>query len=428
MTVTITPSSPRGTVSAPPSKSQMQRACAAALIRGGKTFLSNPGTSADDLAALRIIKQLGADVEENDQGLVISSEGIHPRGREIDCGESGLSLRMFSFLAAISDLEFTITGKGSLLKRPIKVFDTLFPQLGVSCKTSNGFLPARVKGPLQPKDIRIDGSLSSQFLTGLLMAYAAADASDVTVEVDNLQSKPYIDLTLQVLEDFGLKTPLNKNYQSFYFPRQSIAVFDSSQLQYSIEGDWSGTAFLLVAGAIAGDVCVTGLNLFSRQADRAILQALMQAEAFVSMEENQVSVRKNKLRAFQFDARDCPDLFPPLVALAGNCVGTSVIEGVGRLEHKESNRAQTLLEEFCKLGVKINIQDDLMIIEGGALEGGQELDSHGDHRIAMACAVAALSARQETTIKGAGVVEKSYPSFWEHLENLNVALSLKHNF
>ena len=198
----------------------------------------------------------------------------------------------------------------------------------------------------------------------------------------------------------------------------------SQPFNYSIEGDWSGGAFLLVAGAVAGDIVVKGLDVFSTQADKAVLQPLMQCGANISIEEAQIHVRKAPLKPFHFNATDCPDLFPPLVALAAYCKGKSVIEGVNRLTHKESNRALTLQDEFGKMGVEIVLQDDLMIIHGGGKINGAAVHSRHDHRIAMACAVAALGAEGDTTIDEAEAVNKSYPQFWEHLQKLSTSLSL----
>lgn len=418
MQVTIHPSKIKGNITAPTSKSAMQRACAAALIKGGKTILHNPGSSADDKAALDIIQQLGATVDYTDGTIVIESQGVTPVSDTIHCGESGLSVRMFTSVAALSKQAITVTGSGSLVKRPLSFFNEVLPPLDVQVDSNKGLLPLQIKGPLQPKNITVDGSLSSQFLTGLLFAYAAANASDVSIRVDNLNSKPYIDLTLQVMSGFGLKTPVNKNYQEFYFGTQSISQFANQSITYTVEGDWSGGAFLLVAGAIAGDVVVHGLDIFSTQADKAILQALMQSGSIISVEEKQISVKESSLKAFHFNATDCPDLFPPLVALASYCNGTTAIEGVHRLTHKESNRALTLQEEFGKMGVEIVLQDDLMLIKGGGIIKGANVHSHHDHRIAMACAVAALKADGETTIDGAEAVNKSYPDFWQHLAQL----------
>jgi len=421
MQVTISPSFLKGTITAPASKSAMQRACAAALLKKGQTVLQNPGVSDDDLAALEIIQQLGAIVEKDGGQIVIESKGLQPVSDEINCGESGLSSRMFTWIAALSEKSISITGKGSLVKRPFSFFTDVLPQLDVKCTSNNGLLPLQIQGPLHPKDIEIDGSLSSQFLTGLLFAYSAVGASDVTITVKDLNSKPYIDLTLQVMQDFGLPVPVNNNYASFYFSDKSVEPSSKSSFAYAVEGDWSGGAFLLAAGAIAGDLVVKGLNVFSTQADKNVLQALMQCGANISIEEKQIHVRRGKLKAFHFNATDCPDLFPPLVALAAYCEGTSVIEGVHRLKHKESNRALTLQEEFAKMGVTIELQDDLMIIRGGSKVVGASVHSRHDHRIAMACAVAALGAEGPTTIDEAEAVNKSYPQFWEHLHSLTPA-------
>ena len=423
MQVTISPSEIKGTITAPASKSAMQRACAAALLKGGKTLLHNPGVSNDDEAALDIIKQLGAKVEKDGDTIVIESNGVEPISNEINCGESGLSARMFTSVAALSKTPITITGKGSLVKRPFSFFTEVLPQLHVECTSNNGLLPLQIKGPLQPTNIEVDGSLSSQFLTGLLFTFSASKANDVTIIVRNLNSKPYIDLTLQVMKDFGLPLPENNEYKSFYFPHQPINQSFNQLRNYSIEGDWSGGAFLLVAGAIAGDIVVKGLDINSTQADKAILQALEESGADMNVEKEQIKVRKSKLKAFHFDATDCPDLFPPLVALASYCDGTTVIKGVHRLTHKESNRALTLQEEFGKMGVEIGVLDDSMMITGGEKLKSAAVHSRHDHRIAMACAVAALGADGEVMIEEAEAVNKSYPQFWKHIEKLSATLS-----
>ena len=325
MIATILPSALKGSVQAPASKSAMQRACAAALLAGGETTLYHPGHSNDDKAALDIIQRLGATVEKKGELLLVKSHGLRPIADELDCGESGLSIRMFTPLAALCDRKLTVTGSGSLLTRPLDFFDQVLPQLGVEVHSQAGRLPITLKGPLQPASITIDGSVSSQFLTGLLMAYSAAGAAEVTIRVTNLKSRPYIDLTLDVMQRFGLRVPENRNYESFVFgPRQEEAP--PTAHYYTVESDWSGGAFLLVAGAIAGPVTVTGLDLSSTQADRAIVDALMAANAGIAIEAKGIRVRPAKMNAFSFDATDSPDLFPPLVALAAYC------EGVTRLK------------------------------------------------------------------------------------------------
>jgi 3-phosphoshikimate 1-carboxyvinyltransferase len=426
MKAIITPSKLNGIITAAASKSSMQRACAAALIRNGETILSNPGISNDDKAALNIIQQLGAKYEVKGDKIIIRSNGVNAVGDEIDCHESGLSIRMFTSIAALSDKEIEVKGSGSLAKRPMDFFDEVLPQLGVVIKSKNGYLPLKIKGSLQPKNITVDGSLSSQYLTGLLFAYAAANANDVTIKVKNLSSRPYVDLTLKVLEAYGLKVPRNKNYEEFYFNGSTVNR-QQATINYTVEGDWSGGAFLLVGAAIAGDVIIKGLDLDSTQADKAVLQALIGAGTNISIRAEEIEIRESKLKAFHFNATDCPDLFPPLVALAAYCEGTTIIEGANRLTHKESNRALTLQEEFGKMGIHIKLQDDLMLIEGGAQLKGAEVSSHNDHRIAMATAIAGLKADNEMIITAAEAVNKSYPQFWEHIKSLGAKVSLTDN-
>lgn len=423
MIVKINPSAITGTIKAPASKSSMQRACALALLANGQTTIYNAGKSNDDNAALEIIKNLGATFEVKDDELHINGADVNEIQEEINCGESGLGIRMFTPVIALSSGQIKINGTGSLLKRPMHFFDEIFPQLGVSIQSNNGYLPITIKGPLQPADIIIDGSLSSQFLTGLLIAFAKAATKPVTITVTNLTSKPYINLTLQMMKHFGYHVE-NDNYEKFLI----LPSIQKQQKQtYTVEGDWSGAAFLLVAAAIAGDIKVTGLDVFSTQADKAILNALMDCGANISIEEKQITINatlgKNS-KPFQFDATDCPDLFPPLVALAAYCKGTTMIKGANRLLHKESNRALTLQQEFAKMGVEITIKDDLMLIDGGGEIKAAVLQSHHDHRIAMACAVAALKANGPSVIEDAEAINKSYPGFFEDLKLLHASVSL----
>ena len=413
MRVTVSPSVVSGSLQAPASKSSMQRACAAALVSKGVTVIRNPGTSNDDLAALEVIRDLGAAVTNLPDGSIhIQSNGVRPDRSMVNCGESGLGIRMFAPLVAMSSQEMTIEGEGSLLRRPMDFFDTIFPLLKVSVVSNRGKLPLQIRGPLQPASITVDGSLSSQFLTGLLMAYAASDARDVTIQVTDLKSRPYIDLTLQVMRHFGLPVPQNNQYRSFHFSGESKMPVDSVT-DYTVEGDWSGGAFLLVAGAVAGHIDVLGLDPQSTQADKAILRAL--------------PARGEAVRPFTFDATDCPDLFPPLVALAAFANGTSFIQGVRRLAHKESDRSLTLQEEFGKLGIVILLKDDVMEVQGTGKIRSAAVDAHGDHRIAMACAVAALRASGPVMIEGAEAINKSYPSFFEDLKKAGASIHELHS-
>lgn len=428
MIVKIKPSSINGKLAAPPSKSYMQRVCAAALIKPGQTFISNAGKSEDDLHALSIIQQLGARItRSNADELVVESKGLYPEMQIPDVvyfGESGLSLRMFTPLIAISSKEVTITGKGSLLKRKSSIFKDIFPLLGVEFHAQEGFLPFKIKGPLLPSDFKMDGSKSSQFLTGILMAFSSLNAAGKQIEIENLKSFPYIDLTLSILKKFNLPVPANINYQRFTFPSSTL---DSSQpVNCKIEGDWSSASFLLAAAAIDGKINLSGLDLYSYQSDKIFLTLLKKAGCKLLVHPDQIEVETAAIQPFYFDATHCPDLFPPLVVLAANCPGKSVIKGLGRLKDKESDRGLSLQAEFLKMGVaiKLDYKADEMKIEGGKKLKAGIFDSHQDHRIAMACAIAALNAEGESKIINAESVNKSYPAFWDDLKRAGADIEI----
>ena len=438
MVAIVHPSKLTGSQTAPASKSSMQRACAAALMHIGKTIIHNPGHSNDDLAALDVIQKLGAIVEiekpRNEKGnlgrVIVSSNGVKPIGPSMNCGESGLGIRMFTPIAALSSELISIEGKGSLLKRPMHFFDEILPLVGVKVQSQKGFLPIEIQGPLVPANITIDGSLSSQFLTGMLMAYAASEKQDIEIKVLDLKSKPYIDLTLTVLNAFGWKVE-HTNYESFRFLAHAPL---KPVIEYTVEGDWSGAAFLLVAGAIAGPIKVKGLQLNSSQADKKIMEALVSAKANVKQEEDGILIGpasdnsndySNGIIAFEFDATDCPDLFPPLVALASVCNGITKIKGVSRLAHKESDRGLTLQTEFAKMGIEINLVGDDMLIHGGSVIQSAIVFSQHDHRIAMACAVAALVANGPIEITEAEAINKSYTDFFTHLQQLGAKVDIQ---
>jgi 3-phosphoshikimate 1-carboxyvinyltransferase len=403
----VFPSEIAGWLNAPASKSMMQRVLAAALLAPGRSEILDPGYCADTLAAMAAVQRLGAKIRVQDSAIEVQG-GFHPVARKIDCNESGLSLRLFTAVSALDHREIELGGSGSLLRRPVGLVETPLASLGARVSTDRGFPPVRVRGPLAGGEVLLDGSLGSQFLTGLLMALPLA-RSDSRITVRNLQSIPYIDMTLQVLADFGIHVENDHYHRFFIGGRQAYAPRASR-----VEGDWSGASFLLVAGAIAGRVTVAGLRAGSAQADRMLLGALDQAGAEVGWQGGNVTVARSRLRAFDFDATHAPDLFPPLVALACHCSGKSRIQGVERLHFKESNRALSLLQEFRGLGAKIAVAGNTMEIEGGPLSGGTAC-SHGDHRIAMAVAVAALAAQGAIAIDASECVGKSYPRFFEDL-------------
>lgn len=404
----------KGKLTPPCSKSYAQRALALALLAEGESTLRNIEFCNDTLSAIKCIEALGAQVRRIDETTLSVRGGFAPRDNVLNVGESGLATRLFTPIAALWDQPVVITGEGTLLHRPMTMMMEPLRHLGVEVRDGGGYLPIEVRGRMHGGKIEVDGSISSQFITGLLLALPMADG-DTTLKVHGAVSTPYIDMTVETAERFGGKI-LHNDYTEFFIEGgQHYRAAD-----YSIEGDWSAAAMLLVAGAIAGEVTLDNISTLSLQADTLVCRALVRAGASVINEENSITVAHRNLTAFEFDATNCPDLFPALAALAAAAEGTSVITGTSRLEHKESNRAETLREEYAKLGIDIDIDtDNVMKVHGGKIHAA-EVDGHSDHRIAMSLAVSALRSDGEVTIKGAECVSKSYPDFFEDLESLRV--------
>ena len=420
MRVIVYPSIVKGLLNAPASKSMTQRAIAAATLSKGTSVIRRASDCDDALAAIGIATTLGAEVQRDRDTLTVTGNLSAADGAVVQCGESGLCMRMFAPIVALLPNPVVITGKGSLLNRPTNMIAEALSQLGVTCAANhhNDSLPITVQGPLKgAAGITINGYQTSQLLTGLLMALPLAEEnSEVTVK--DLNSKSYVDMTIQLLKQFGVV--VRKDSDSYYRIRGRQRY---SPQTYVVEGDWSSAAFLLVAAALKGSVTIRNLFGNSRQPDSAILKilTLVGADIVVNAQDVQVSRVAAPLKSFQFDATGSPDLFPPLVVLAAYCRGVSVIYGIDRLKIKESNRAVALQEEFAKLGVKIELVDDAMRIYGGSLvKGGVTVSSHHDHRIAMALALAAIAAETPITIDDAECVSKSYPDFFSDLQRLKV--------
>lgn len=402
-----------GEVTPPCSKSYAQRALAASLLAEGETTLRNLDLCDDTLSALRSIVILGAEIERIDEHTIKVRGGLAPRSNTLNVGESGLATRLFTPITALHNEPILINGEGTLLYRPMHMMIEPLRSLGVDIRDGGGVLPIEICGPMRGGEIEVDGSVSSQFLTGLLMALPLVE-EDTTIHVENAVSKPYLDMTIDLASRFGVRIAHN-DYSEFYV--EGGQHYEATDL--AIEGDWSAAAMLMVAGAIAGKVSLRNISLLSKQADVVICDALVRAGASVTSEPDAITVESRDLTAFEFDATQCPDLFPALAALAAVADGESVIYGTHRLEHKESNRAEAIKSEYEKLGIEVRLEDDAMYIRGGQIHSA-EVDSHADHRIAMSLAVAALRCDGEILIHNAECVSKSYPDFFTTLEELRV--------
>lgn len=396
---------------APASKSYLQRALAISALVKGQTILTNSTWCNDSIAAKQIIEKLGSVVTEENGELNISSDKLSFNNTIFFAGESGLSIRMFSPILALSHKEIIFTGNGSLLKRPINIITDALTKLDVKTETNKNFLPLKITGPIKPNNIEIDGSLSSQLLTGLLITLPIINGNS-QINVSNLKSTPYIDMTVSIMNKFGVEVE-NIAYNTYKIKgNQSYRP-----TTYNIEGDWSNAAFFLVLGAVNGKIEVENLNTNSVQADKKIITALKKAGAKITIKDTSVIVEKAYLNAFEFDATNCPDLFPPIACLATQCNGTSVIKGVSRLKYKESDRATVLKNELTKLGIKVTIENDYMQITGGKLLPNS-IDSNNDHRIAMMGGILNMFCDSEITIKNKNAVNKSYPNFFKDLNTL----------
>jgi len=410
MKLHIKPSSVNGTIDAPASKSYLQRAIVASMLSDGTSSLKGVSLCDDSEAVLQIARDLGATIKHHNREMTIKGN-FKPTNTILNCHESGLALRMLSPIITLLPSSTTITGMGSLLNRPIEMILEALTQLNVTVSSNNGKLPITINGGIQGGTIGIDGSKGSQLLTGLLMALPLAK-NDSKIIVHNLKSKPYIEMTIELLKNWNIEIKTD-NYQEFFIKGEQ----HYKSTEYIIEGDWSGAAFLLVAGAISGKVMINGLLKNSKQADVKIVEVLNKVGASISFTNKSISIIKNKLIGFDFDATDCPDLFPPLVALAVHCNSTSTIAGVSRLFTKESNRAETLVDVFTKLGSEIHIEGDQMIINPSKLKHNT-VHSHNDHRIAMAVAISALGSEFGADIDEFECINKSYPEFYNDLKTI----------
>lgn len=409
--IIIEPGKLVGQIDIPSSKSDGQRAILAASLSSGKSTLYNIGNSSDELNMLRIVQQMGAMV------ILVAPEIIeingikHPEfSGEFYIGESGLGLRLLTSVLSMRANNLKISGEGTLLSRPMDWFDKTLPKFGLSFKSNNGYLPFELNGQMVSADVEIDGAQSSQYISGLLMALPLVKGTS-RLHVLNLNSVPYVRMTLNTLKAFGIVIE-HQDFEHF------IIAGDQKYLpaNYSIEGDWSSASYWLVASALGADLSVKGLSMSSLQADKKILDAFVSAGCSVLHSSDGLRISGEKRHTFEFDATHSPDLFPALVTFASLTPGESKIHGLKRLKHKESDRGEVLKSEFAKLGIRIDLEEDTMIIHGMSELNGAIVSSHGDHRIAMCLAIAGKFASSPVTIYSPECVSKSYADFWEHLD------------
>ncbi len=369
-------------IKAPASKSLAIRAEVCNFLSGNKGRVFNYPLCEDAAHAKHALRLL-----ENAKGSV-----------ELDCGESALFMRVIAPVCALLGIDATLKTSGTLTNRPSGIDSECIRTL-----SSNGKLVGGVA--------ELDASVTSQFLSGLLIALPLAK-NDTTLTVKNLKSRPYVDTTIKLLSQYGVK--IREENSVFYIPGGQ----KYEPLDYTVEGDFSGASSILVSGALKREIRVEDLYYKSSlQPEKAIVDILRGCGAGIKVGDNYIEVKPGELKGFEFDVSDNPDLAPPLCALAVNCTGKSTILGIDRLKYKESDRALVLSKEFSKLGADIKMLDGKMEINGGPLRTGR-VNAHNDHRIAMALAAAAINLSESITIEGADRVKKSYPDFFNDLDKI----------
>lgn len=405
----------RGSVRAPPSKAHTHRAIIASALSEGTSMIYNPLICDDTLATINGCRMLGAEISEESDGALRVLGVSKPKTPEdiIDCGESGSTIRFITPVCALADGISVLTGGRSLRRRPMGPLLDALSQLGVRCYSTrmDGCPPIVVfGGGIRGGRANIRGDVSSQFISGLLFATPMAENDTDIILTTPLESKPYVDITLDVLRRHKIEVEVTGDGGVFHIPCGQIY----RRHDHHIEGDYSSAAFLMAAAAITNShIRVGSLLRGSLQGDRVIVRLLHDFGAHIHVGEDFVEVLgvDGSLRPLDVDMRDNPDLVPVCAVLACMADGESVLRGVGRLRFKESDRIAALLSELSKMGAEIRFLEDNLVIRGGVVLRGAEIDPHGDHRIAMACAVAALRAEGETIIHDAECINKSYPNF-----------------
>lgn len=377
----------KGNVTAPPSKSAAHRALICSYLAGGGTV--NPIIDSNDMRAT--------------VGVI---DGLKSNSDTLNCIESGSTMRFMIPVAAALGRDVTFVGEGSLMVRTLGEYLELLPKHNVKAE-SNGCLPLKISGKLQNGRFEVAGDVSSQYITGLLLALAVLDGDSAVVLTTKLQSKPYVDMTVKVMADYGVKV-FETDFGYLVHGGQSF-----NKIDYTVEGDWSQAAFFLVAGALRGGITVSGLDMNTTQGDKAILDVLKSFGADFAINGDSVTMLGGSLKGADVDATDIPDLVPIIAVLAALSDGRTAITGAERLRYKESDRIQSVVTNLKALGADIEETPDGMIITGGKKLHGGRLRGYNDHRILMAFSIAALYIDEEIEIDDAQSINKSYPSFFD---------------
>jgi 3-phosphoshikimate 1-carboxyvinyltransferase len=434
-TLVIEPSNIKGSVHIPSSKSLGHREIICAALANGVSTVDNISMSEDIIATCETLSAFGVEFEplfskiEGRSALKIIGCGgkLKAVKDNVDCGESGSTLRFLLPFGAMLDEKIKFTGRGKLVKRPLEPFFDIFSKKGIKYKREEGLsLPLEIKGKLTAGDYELPGNVSSQFITGLLFVLPLLDGNSTITITTKLESRSYIDLTIDSLSKYGIKIK-HDNY--LYYEIEGNQEYKACDTM--VEGDYSQIAYWLIAGVLSGPVSSQGVNFQSNQGDSAIIEIMQKMgvnfdfiEAKSENSINEVITSNTKTKGTIIDATDCPDIIPPLAVLAALSEGETKIINAKRLRIKECDRLLAINTELTKLGADIIELDDGLIIKGvNSFKGGVTINCWNDHRIAMSLAIAAIKCDQAITLEGAECVNKSYPDFWDDYKALGAKIT-----
>lgn len=412
MKASISKSKIKGRVRAPSSKSYTIRGLMCAALAKGESEIINPLTSDDTEAALNVLSQIGVGIHQKKDSWQVKGGNFRQPANDLFCGESAATLRFMTAICSLVPSKCRLVAGPSLSKRPVRPLIQALRQLGVNCSCQGEVAPVVVDGGrLKGGVAELPGNISSQFVSALLFISPFADEGVKIRLTTPLESKPFVLMTLDCLEKFGIKVDYSKDLTEFEVSKQEY-----KPTRYQVEGDWSSASYFLALGALSGEIEIENLNPESWQGDKIILNFLKDMGALVKIDKNSVAVRRSRLNAIRADLSDCIDLLPTMAVLAASADGVSELVGIERGRIKESNRVSAVREGLQKMGVKAQEERNGLTITGSTPKGST-IDSRGDHRVAMAFSILG-SAAGKTTINDAECVSKTFPQFWEVFKSI----------
>jgi len=401
-----------GTVSMPPSKSAAHRAIICAALAKGKSEIFPVDFSNDIKATIECMKSVGAEIEFDGKTLTVDGTNtLKKKNVSLDCGESGSTLRFLIPVCAAGGVNAVFSGHGKLPERPIGIYLDCLPKKNVRCRTEGG-LPLEISGQLESGIYEIAGNVSSQFITGLLLALPLLEGDSEIILTTALQSSSYIDMTTDIMHEFGVDVERTAagwkiSGKQSYEPKE-----------FKVEGDWSQAAFFMTAAALGGKIAIDNLDVNSRQGDKECMEIYRKFGADIKESKGNIVIEKNKLSGIEINAENIPDMVPALAVTAALAEGVTVIKGAERLRIKECDRLAAMADGLSKLGAEIKETKDGLIIKGAKALHGGEVEGYNDHRIVMSLAVAGAFADGDVIISDMESISKSYPGFFEDYRKL----------